>query len=317
MDFSTMRRKLESHLYGTLEEFEEDFNLIVTNCMKYNAKDTIFHRAAVRLRDLGGAILRHARRQAENIGYDPERGTHLPESPKLEDFYRFSWEDGVSQILTLSLWLLSCEQCCQGQGPTVTLLEATGPGTPGEYFASEGIGPCPSLCPGLLRSFSPFFCPPFSLAVDNILIPENRAHLSPEVQLKELLEKLDLVSAMRSSGARTRRVRLLRREINALRQKLAQPPPPQLASLNKTVSNGELPAGPRGDVAVLEQAPQEEPEDDGDRGLGESGDVAERSDLSLEGFVSIVTLPIFPCGSQHATRMAVQSHVQWTGCSSF
>ncbi|XP_077611027.1 bromodomain and PHD finger-containing protein 3 isoform X2 [Crocuta crocuta] len=196
MDFSTMRRKLESHLYRTLEEFEEDFNLIVTNCMKYNAKDTIFHRAAVRLRDLGGAILRHARRQAENIGYDPERGTHLPESPKLEDFYRFSWED-----------------------------------------------------------------------VDNILIPENRAHLSPEVQLKELLEKLDLVSAMRSSGARTRRVRLLRREINALRQKLAQPPPPQPPSLNKTVSNGELPAGPQGDAAVLEQAPQEEPEEDGDRGV--------------------------------------------------
>ncbi|CAO2608730.1 Bromodomain and PHD finger-containing protein 3 [Lemmus lemmus] len=195
MDFSTMRRKLESHLYHTLEEFEEDFNLIVTNCMKYNAKDTIFHRAAVRLRDLGGAILRHARRQAENIGYDPERGTHLPESPKLEDFYRFSWED----------------------------------------------------------------------AVDNILIPENRAHLSPEAQLKELLEKLDLVSAMRSSGARTRRVRMLRREINALRQKLAQPAPPQLLSLNKTVSNGELPAGPRGDAAVLEQALQMEPEDDGDR----------------------------------------------------
>ncbi|XP_036622927.1 bromodomain and PHD finger-containing protein 3 isoform X4 [Trichosurus vulpecula] len=93
MDFSTMRLKLESHLYHTLDEFEEDFNLIVTNCMKYNAKDTIFHRAAVRLRDLGGAVLRHARRQAENIGYDHEVGTHLPESPKMEDFYRFSWED--------------------------------------------------------------------------------------------------------------------------------------------------------------------------------------------------------------------------------
>ncbi|PNJ88835.1 BRPF3 isoform 12, partial [Pongo abelii] len=36
-------------------------------------------------------------------------------------------------------------------------------------------------------------------------------------------------------------------------------------SLNKTVSNGELPAGPQGDAAVLEQALQEEPEDDGDR----------------------------------------------------
>ncbi|KFZ56350.1 Bromodomain and PHD finger-containing protein 3, partial [Antrostomus carolinensis] len=161
MDFSTMRQKLESHLYRTLDEFEEDFNLIVTNCMRYNAKDTIFHRAAVRLRDLGGAILRHARRQAENIGFDTDVGIHLPESPKTEDFYRFSWED-----------------------------------------------------------------------VDNILLPENRAHLSLEAQLKELLEKLDMVSPMRSSGARTRRIRLLRREINSIRQKLAQ-------QQNKTMANGE------------------------------------------------------------------------------
>ncbi|KFV10098.1 Bromodomain and PHD finger-containing protein 3, partial [Pterocles gutturalis] len=161
MDFSTMRRKLESHLYRTLDEFEEDFNLIVTNCMRYNAKDTIFHRAAVRLRDLGGAILRHARRQAENIGFDTDMGIHLPESPKTEDFYRFSWED-----------------------------------------------------------------------VDNILLPENRAHLSLEAQLKELLEKLDMVSSMRSSGARTRRIRLLRREINSIRQKLAQ-------QQNKSMPNGE------------------------------------------------------------------------------
>ncbi|KFP79934.1 Bromodomain and PHD finger-containing protein 3, partial [Acanthisitta chloris] len=161
MDFSTMRQKLESHLYRTLDEFEEDFNLIVTNCMRYNAKDTIFHRAAVRLRDFGGAILRHARRQAENIGFDIDVGIHLPESPKTEDFYRFSWED-----------------------------------------------------------------------VDNILLPENRAHLSSEDQLKELLEKLDMVSTMRSSGARTRRIRLLRREINSIRQKLAQ-------QQNKTMPIGE------------------------------------------------------------------------------
>ncbi|XP_027755685.1 bromodomain and PHD finger-containing protein 3 isoform X4 [Empidonax traillii] len=161
MDFSTMRRKLESHLYRTLDEFEEDFNLIVTNCMRYNAKDTIFHRAAVRLRDFGGAILRHARRQAESIGFDIGVGIHLPESPKTEDFYLFSWED-----------------------------------------------------------------------VDNILLPENRAHLSLEAQLKELLEKLDIVSTMRSSGARTRRIRLLRREINSVRQKLAQ-------QQNKTMAKGD------------------------------------------------------------------------------
>ncbi|XP_013909351.1 PREDICTED: bromodomain and PHD finger-containing protein 3 isoform X3 [Thamnophis sirtalis] len=174
MDFSTMRKKLESHQYQTLDEFEEDFNLILANCMRYNSKDTIFHRAAVRLRDLGGAILRHARRQAENIGFDPQVGIHLPESPKTEDFYRFSWED-----------------------------------------------------------------------VDNILVAENRAHLSLEVQLKELLEKLDIVSTMRSSGARTRRVRLLRREINSVRQKLAQ-------QQNKAMPNGESAAWEEGLEKMLQ-----------------------------------------------------------------
>ncbi|NXQ35030.1 BRPF3 protein, partial [Alaudala cheleensis] len=151
MDFSTMRRKLESHLYRTLDEFEEDFNLIVANCIRYNAKETIFHRAALRLRELGGAVLRHARRQADSIGFDPALGLHLPESPTPHDFYRFSWED-----------------------------------------------------------------------VDSVLVPENRAHLSLEAQLQELLEKLDTVSTMRSSGARTRRLRLLRRQINATRLSLAQ-----------------------------------------------------------------------------------------------
>ncbi|XP_060087520.1 bromodomain and PHD finger-containing protein 3 isoform X5 [Heteronotia binoei] len=183
MDFSTMRRKLESHQYRTLDEFEEDFNLIVTNCMRYNSKDTIFHRAAVRLRDLGGAILRHARRQADNIGFDPEVGIHLPESPKTDDFYRFSWED-----------------------------------------------------------------------VDNILLPENRAHLSLEVQLKELLEKLDMVSTMRSSGARTRRIRLLRREINSIRQKLAQ-------QQNKIMPNGDPAAWEEG----LDKMLQEDWDEDGEK----------------------------------------------------
>lgn len=41
-----------------------------------------------------------------------------------------------------------------------------------------------------------------------------------------------MVSTMRSSGARTRRIRLLRREINSIRQKLAQ-------QQNKTMSNGD------------------------------------------------------------------------------
>lgn len=43
MDFFIMRWKLEFYLYCILEEFEEDFNFIVINCMKYNVKDIIFY----------------------------------------------------------------------------------------------------------------------------------------------------------------------------------------------------------------------------------------------------------------------------------
>lgn len=69
---------LESHRYLTFEAFEADFGLIVNNCLKYNAKDTVFYRAALRLREMGGVVIRAARRQAERVGYDYESGMHLP-----------------------------------------------------------------------------------------------------------------------------------------------------------------------------------------------------------------------------------------------
>ncbi|OCT91783.1 bromodomain and PHD finger-containing protein 3 [Xenopus laevis] len=150
MDFSTMRQKLEGHQYTSLHAFEDDFNLMVSNCLRYNSQETIFHQAALRLHQLGAAILRHARRQVESTGYDPQTCLHLPEQPRTADYYRISWEE-----------------------------------------------------------------------VDQLLLPENRAHLSPECQLKELLEKLEVVNSFRTSGARTRRLRLLRREINLLRQRSA------------------------------------------------------------------------------------------------
>uniref|UniRef100_A0A8B9U9P8 Bromodomain containing 1 n=1 Tax=Anas zonorhyncha TaxID=75864 RepID=A0A8B9U9P8_9AVES len=151
MDFSTMRKRLDAQGYKNLSEFEEDFNLIIDNCMKYNAKDTIFYRAAVRLRDQGGVVLRQARRDAEGIGYNNETGMHLPERPKLESPQPFSWED-----------------------------------------------------------------------VDRLLNPANRVHMSLEEQLRELLEKLDLTCAMKSSGSRSKRAKLLKKEISSIRNKLSQ-----------------------------------------------------------------------------------------------
>lgn len=81
MDFQTMWNLLESHCYLSFEAFEADFGLIVNNCLKYNAKDTVFYRAALRLREMGGAVIRTARRQAERIGLDYDTGMHLPREP--------------------------------------------------------------------------------------------------------------------------------------------------------------------------------------------------------------------------------------------
>lgn len=100
MDFATMRKRLEAQGYRHLTEFEEDFNLIVDNCMKYNAKDTVFYRAAVRLRDQGGVVLRQARRQADSIGFEAASGMHLPERPAAAPRRPFSWDDGKHQPLS-------------------------------------------------------------------------------------------------------------------------------------------------------------------------------------------------------------------------
>lgn len=94
MDFATMRKRLEAQGYRSLLEFEEDFDLIVDNCMRYNAKDTVFYRAAVRLRDQGGVVLRQARRQVDSIGFEEASGLHLPERPAAAPRRPFSWEDG-------------------------------------------------------------------------------------------------------------------------------------------------------------------------------------------------------------------------------
>ncbi|XP_051746095.1 bromodomain-containing protein 1 isoform X2 [Ctenopharyngodon idella] len=150
MDFSTMSKRIDAQGYKYLDEFEADFNLIIENCMKYNGKDTFFYRAAVRLRDQGGAVLRKTRRDVQRIGFDFETGMHLLEQPKIEPSAPFSWED-----------------------------------------------------------------------VDRLLVPANREHMSFEEQLRELLEKLDLTTAMKSSPSRSRRLKLLKKIISDVRMELS------------------------------------------------------------------------------------------------
>ncbi|XP_048740220.2 peregrin-like isoform X2 [Ostrea edulis] len=85
MDFETMQTNIDNHKYCTMDEFEADFEQIIKNCMKYNAKDTVFYRAAVRLRDQGGAVIRNACRTAERVGFDPATGLHMEEVPTVPE----------------------------------------------------------------------------------------------------------------------------------------------------------------------------------------------------------------------------------------
>ncbi|KAA0714323.1 Bromodomain and PHD finger-containing protein 3 [Triplophysa tibetana] len=190
MDFSTIKTKLEAHMYRSITDLEADFSLMISNCLLYNAKDTAFHQAAIRLRDLGGAILRHAQRQAQNTGFDLDTGMHLPESPHKNNYYRCTLED-----------------------------------------------------------------------VDTLLDPDNRLHMTTEDQLRELLDKLDVVTTMRPGGARTRRIRLLRREINRVRYRQH--------SRNSHMLNGDL--------KEEDEEEDEDKETDGEHNL--SASLSDKDDL--------------------------------------
>ncbi|KAI9203515.1 Bromodomain-containing protein [Polychytrium aggregatum] len=49
MDLETMGRKLAQHAYRTLGEFEADFTLMITNCFKYNAPNSLGYKAGLSL----------------------------------------------------------------------------------------------------------------------------------------------------------------------------------------------------------------------------------------------------------------------------
>ncbi|XP_054279658.1 peregrin isoform X2 [Macrosteles quadrilineatus] len=77
MDLSTMRVKVDNFEYSSLEEFEADFHLMIDNCLAYNSKDTVFYRAALKMRDQGGVLLRQAARDLEAMGLDRGSGLSL------------------------------------------------------------------------------------------------------------------------------------------------------------------------------------------------------------------------------------------------
>lgn len=68
MDLGTMRTKLKSGLYHSLDAMESDFNLMIKNCLAYNDKDTVFYRAGVRMKDQCNGLFKSARKELEKKG---------------------------------------------------------------------------------------------------------------------------------------------------------------------------------------------------------------------------------------------------------
>lgn len=68
MDLSTMRGKLKQGLYPDLSAMEKDFDLMIANCLAYNDRDTVFYKAAIRMRDQCGTIFRQAKKELESAG---------------------------------------------------------------------------------------------------------------------------------------------------------------------------------------------------------------------------------------------------------
>ncbi|KAK6939086.1 Bromodomain [Dillenia turbinata] len=65
MDFGTIRKKLESGAYSSLEQFEEDVFLICSNAMQYNSPDTIYFRQAKSIQEL-------AKKDFDNLRQDSD-----------------------------------------------------------------------------------------------------------------------------------------------------------------------------------------------------------------------------------------------------
>lgn len=51
MDLQTMTEKVQNFEYNSLEALEADFNLMIANCLAYNAKHTIFYKSGLRMKE--------------------------------------------------------------------------------------------------------------------------------------------------------------------------------------------------------------------------------------------------------------------------
>ncbi|RID51671.1 hypothetical protein BRARA_H02319 [Brassica rapa] len=81
MDFSTVRKKLDSGAYATLEQFEGDVFLICSNAMEYNSSDTVYYRQARAIQELAKKDFENLRRDSDDE--EPQSQQDQQQQPKV------------------------------------------------------------------------------------------------------------------------------------------------------------------------------------------------------------------------------------------
>ncbi|XP_069684032.1 peregrin isoform X2 [Periplaneta americana] len=194
MDISTMRTKLENFQYSNLDAFEKDFNLMINNCMAYNSRDTIFYRAAVKMRDQGGALIRQARRDLEANGFDMTTGLLLPDGTSSSQQSSNSLPESKSSRIPTTQVQQSSQQ--SSQSTPSQQQQQHSQQQPEEGLAGE---------------------------IDRELaaVTDKSRSMANADRLSKLLELQDRSQGLRHGLARAKRVRLIKTEITKLRRKMA------------------------------------------------------------------------------------------------
>lgn len=200
MDFSTMRTKVNNLEYQSFSDFERDFNLIVSNCMTYNAKDTIFYKAAIKLRDRGGQVIR-THRESLSVNFDYSTG-RLRANPLIRGSIEVSGGSNNSNNNN-------------SDGDLITPHSHPSPplnSTRTSHRRSDGAADSQQLSPALKVS---------SLSVPDFLRSDEFRSLNLQSQVSAVKGRQQMVALEDASPLRTKYQRLLRSELVKLRRKLS------------------------------------------------------------------------------------------------
>lgn len=88
MDLSTIKLKLQSGMYFSLNDMEADFSLMIKNCLSYNNRDTFYYKAGQKMREQGKPLFRKAREELESDGLIEMQKTDESVAKEIDDEFR-------------------------------------------------------------------------------------------------------------------------------------------------------------------------------------------------------------------------------------